>query len=563
MVGTAQIRGGLATLAALSTAAAVHAGPGPTPLYVDAAAPAAGNGSSWSQAYNDLQDALTIARLDPNPSKKYDIRVAQGVYTPDKGTGNRAMTFLVASGMTLTGGYAGMNAADPNLRDPAQFVSVLSGDLSGNDVLPFGNTGENAYTVVTIASLGLRPPNATDVEVSGFTVSGGNGAGVNAPGGIAVGSSQNWQTTIRLCVIKNNQGWRGGGIGANSRLTLSDCIIQSNGARQQGGGLYASQSITIQRSVVEGNFSEISFGGGIAASMINAQDSSFLDNRAYLHGGGVHVGSGSSFTNCSVAGNVADTSFGARGSGGGMYILGNQVALTSCFIAHNTGHSGGGLAVTGTSGTSSLNHCTVVGNFALGYGGALELNGSCTVSNSVLANNTGAGVMTVSTGVLTIQRSLLRGGMAGLFPVPSVVYADSNIDADPMFMDSIGTSTVRTAWRDKNYRLRPGSLAVDAADFLLAPNSTLVDVAGQPRRIDILVTPNTGTGSITYLDLGAYETQPACAADFDGSGQPIIDDLFWFLNLYFAGDALANVDGLGDVTVDDLFTFLNAWFRGC
>lgn len=51
--------------------------------YVDADATGAKNGTSWPDAFNYLQDALAIAQSGD------EIRVAQGIYRPDRGGGNR------------------------------------------------------------------------------------------------------------------------------------------------------------------------------------------------------------------------------------------------------------------------------------------------------------------------------------------------------------------------------------------------------------------------------------------------------------------------------------------
>jgi subtilisin-like proprotein convertase family protein len=53
-----------------------------------------------------------------------------------------------------------------------------------------------------------------------------------------------------------------------------------------------------------------------------------------------------------------------------------------------------------------------------------------------------------------------------------------------------------------------------------------------------------------------------CAGDFDGSGTRTIDDIFIFLNAWFAGDPRTDVDGNGR-NIDDIFIFLNVWFAGC
>ena len=76
-------------------------------IYVDAAADGANNGSSWHDAYAHLQDALAAAT---EAGKAVDIRVAQGVYTPDEGVGitpgDQAATFHLLNAVTLKGGYA-------------------------------------------------------------------------------------------------------------------------------------------------------------------------------------------------------------------------------------------------------------------------------------------------------------------------------------------------------------------------------------------------------------------------------------------------------------------------
>lgn len=96
-------------------------------------APAAGDGASWATAYRFLRDALE------NAPDAAELRVAQGLYTPDRdetnpdGTGDRAATFRVGRDLVILGGYAGLGAEDPDERDPERFESVLSGDLARDD----------------------------------------------------------------------------------------------------------------------------------------------------------------------------------------------------------------------------------------------------------------------------------------------------------------------------------------------------------------------------------------------------------------------------------------------
>ncbi|MHC4281982.1 MAG: hypothetical protein ACYSWZ_03270, partial [Planctomycetota bacterium] len=95
----------------LAVVGSVHA----DTIYVDADATGTNNGSTWADAYNYLQNALTDA------SSGDEIRVAEGIYKPDLGNGitpgDRQATFELINGVILEGGYAGFGAPDPNARD--------------------------------------------------------------------------------------------------------------------------------------------------------------------------------------------------------------------------------------------------------------------------------------------------------------------------------------------------------------------------------------------------------------------------------------------------------------
>ncbi len=54
-----------------------------------------------------------------------------------------------------------------------------------------------------------------------------------------------------------------------------------------------------------------------------------------------------------------------------------------------------------------------------------------------------------------------------------------------------------------------------------------------------------------------------CAADFNCSGAPTINDIFDFLAAWFASDPSADFNGVGGIGVNDIFDFLAAWFAGC
>lgn len=56
---------------------------------------------------------------------------------------------------------------------------------------------------------------------------------------------------------------------------------------------------------------------------------------------------------------------------------------------------------------------------------------------------------------------------------------------------------------------------------------------------------------------------PACPGDFDGMNGVGLDDLFAYLNAWFASAPSADLNGIDGVTVQDLFGFLVRWFTPC
>lgn len=148
--------------------------------YVNKAATGANNGTSWANAYTDLQPAIDAATVGN------EIWVAAGTYLPTKDhTGNSSPTnprdknFHLDTDMKIYGGFAGTETL-LSQRDPVANVTILSGDFNGNDVvtgsgstLTFANNSENAYHVIITASL------TSAAILDGFTVKGSNANGAS------------------------------------------------------------------------------------------------------------------------------------------------------------------------------------------------------------------------------------------------------------------------------------------------------------------------------------------------------------------------------------------------
>ena len=96
-------------------------------IYADDDATEVGDGSSWVDAFQNLQDAFAMA------TDGDEIRVAQGTYKPDQGTvvtpGDQTATFSLVNLVILKGGYAGFGEPNPDVRDIVNNVTILSGDL--------------------------------------------------------------------------------------------------------------------------------------------------------------------------------------------------------------------------------------------------------------------------------------------------------------------------------------------------------------------------------------------------------------------------------------------------
>ncbi|MFT6246703.1 MAG: hypothetical protein ACJAXI_003486, partial [Crocinitomicaceae bacterium] len=127
-------------------------------IYVNQSASGLDNGASWTDANVELVDALLSAAAGD------EIWIATGTYTPDWNTGihngDRNLEFNIPANVKIYGGFNGTE----NLlseRDWASNLSILSGDLNGDDVVSFPtftNNTENSARVIfiSIASVGVE-----------------------------------------------------------------------------------------------------------------------------------------------------------------------------------------------------------------------------------------------------------------------------------------------------------------------------------------------------------------------------------------------------------------------
>jgi hypothetical protein len=150
-------------------------------IYVDADSAGPADGLTWSTAFTNVQDALT------NGGPGDEIWVAEGVYTPTN-TAGRTATFRLKDGMSLYGGFVATETLRSQ-RDWQVHVTVLSGDLDGNDISDTHDvvttttniTGTNAYHVVTANGV------MTTTVLDGLTITAGKGGVAAIPVTVVAG----------------------------------------------------------------------------------------------------------------------------------------------------------------------------------------------------------------------------------------------------------------------------------------------------------------------------------------------------------------------------------------
>ena len=350
-------------------------------IYVDQRAVGNNDGSSWTNAFEDVQPALEAAQ----PGDV--IWVAAGVYKPTKRTqaeNPRTATFKLKNNVALYGGFNGTEKAIDK-RDWIANETILSGDLNGDDGPEFTNYDDNSYHVVYADHTG------SSSIIDGFTITHGNGnlgfARSSRGGGMYNDFSS---TTISNCHFKDNTAGSGAGLtNWSSQSIISNCIFSGNVANSVGGAMRNSASLTVPADlrIIDCTFRDnrAKWGGGIytelsVSSAVVLTSCTFKNNKSSEDGGAIfNSGLSLRMSRCVIADNTAK-------NGGGMYNRLGDLEISGSLFERNTSTMQGG-AVYNNQSTATYSKCTFVGNKADLGGGIANLESTTEVVNCVLSAN--------------------------------------------------------------------------------------------------------------------------------------------------------------------------------
>lgn len=238
------------------------------PIYVDQDAIGSNDGSSWANAFTNLQDALAV------DYDNAEIWVAEGTYLP-AGVSDKIASFTIDNNnVKLYGGFDGTETT-LNQRDVFNYPTILSGDNLNNDNSVFNTSSntkwDNAYHVTTI--------NANNVFVDGFVIS--NGHAVSGASSQKVGAAMyvfdnSAAFEVRNCTFIDNAAIEGAGIRANINADTTIKIENNrfyNNISRKAAGLYilgkVNRTINVELTncLFENNYTlDISGGTGSAGS---------------------------------------------------------------------------------------------------------------------------------------------------------------------------------------------------------------------------------------------------------------------------------------------------------
>lgn len=484
----------------------------------------AGDGSSWSNAANNIQTMIDKAVSGD------EVWVAKGTYYPTTETiarDSRSLSFVLKDRVNVYGGFNGTEEAiwqrsladiDGNGKlDSCEFANptILSGNVDGvpdvwtksinSDNVTWtwkvsGNEG-NCYSVITGSNL--------SVIIDGFNVIGGNSNSTG--GGINISNSTDSKTVI-----------------------IENCLLSNCLSKGSGGGIYINSPtsysvIKILNTNIDNCLSG-NLGGGIFSNVLNG--SADNANAVYLlnckvtnscasNGGGIcfKTSKDGSLKNCYVI------SCSASSSGGGIYASLSDSnpdfpSISNSFISNCSSKSDGGGLYFSTGLVykfSYITNCTISNCYSATNGNGIYIYAyetNCFVTNCYIASCAGSSndIYAYSYFYSNVYVKNCAATVSSITQNMSNVYTSGNTSPDPnldffkptSFKGVATTNIQNTEILNANWHLKEGSLKINAGINNATYTSSSLGTLTQN-----LTTGNDleGNTRLKYgtIDIGAYE----------------------------------------------------------
>jgi autotransporter-associated beta strand protein/predicted outer membrane repeat protein len=444
--------------------------------YVSKTAAGANDGTSWTDAYTDLQTGVR----DPGC---VEVWAAKGVYKP--GTTTNA-SFQPRAAQKLYGGFAGVETslAQRTSSVIAANPTVMSGDIDGNDTTDSNGVvvdaaqiaGSNSTNVILMNNAGAAGYGA-DTVIDGFIITGGDAGTGSGGGGLRCDASLVQPTcnfTLSNLVFSGNRAGGGGalslsGVNGTASPAVSKVLFRGNraiGAGASGGAVFLSAAPAAGR--VSPAFSNVVFSGNTSLNWGGAID--------------LNVNQGSvtpTFDNATFTGNVS------------------------------TVQRGGAIA-----------------SQAFGTGGVAR----ATFRNSILWGDAASAgdpeIKLDANGAVTLDQSILQGGCPG-----GNAACTNMISGDP----KLGTLG---GYGGAVPSIRPGagSAAIDTGTCVIAddirgiarPQGSGCDIGAVEALLNALTVSVVGSGNVSAgatpvpMSGGISACTGTCVATYDGETQPTV-----------------------------------------
>ncbi len=410
-------------------------------IYVNQAATGTNDGTSWENAYTDLQQAL-------DDTSKDIIWVAKGTYRPGFGSLDTLSTFEVNRPVSIFGGFAGTEFTQDD-RDIASNPTILSGDLAGDDVDDnvLDNREDNAIHVMVINSA------AGSVLIDAFTITGGTSTYLDNDGAVDIGLRAGAgilsyaRVTITNTDFTGNFGGTGVGISllesAASNSVFQNCRFYKNTALDQAA-LYMIRVENVE--IKDCNFSENSISNGALYTEwsrgLNIENCNFTDNVSEGSIAGAIYNWHSTnvdIVNCEFKANFAS-------NGGAIYTdfrdftfaeqFAEDFLIKDCLFDGNTATGFAGGAVRSFSGSFELLNCVFMNNEAGFAGGAVSTIGDkkrvlitdCIFENNESNRETGGALHVQGDSTIAIVKGTkFNGNISGNYGGGVALALDANL----------------------------------------------------------------------------------------------------------------------------------------